>query len=324
MSETTPPLFDRLAARDPDDCDVIIFLGSPSRGESADWEDPEDVVSGVRRGCDRAGAEADKPWLIAVRDGDAAPSREPAGIRNYVRREIVDKADAAIFVLTNPSFGCGREMTWAISVGVPVLLLVPPGHENRVHVGATSWESRVWVAPVIDGAAASSAVMEWITGQRAIIQSGPWRRSRQTTESEVLRLSAAAAWNASRSEERDRLSRATHTTREHLVSLLSNENEFASARASLVLDLAHQLGVWRQAEAGQESATITEPMWDGLDAAVQTWEWDGQTVARTVRDAIEELESERSTLATGAKQRNLNLTSRYGWREVRRRHPHES
>jgi len=310
------PLFRQLAQRGEGVDDHVVFVGFPTPGDD-EWSETEAQLVAVRRGCERASCDADEPWLLRVRDGDTAPSADALAIRDHIRRELVDTADAAIFLLRAPSYGCGKEVAWATQLGVETLLLAPEREAARPHYGATSWEPPLTVRLFRDAAHVEQLVNAWVTRRRPAIEAGSFRRARALSDASRLRLACARAWNASCSQERDRLARVTFTERRTLVNILSHPSEWAAARTGLTLTLARQLGVWQpDLPSLSEMAELGDREWAALDAAIDNWHFDGAAVSQLIQAALDDKRSSAVLAASGAKQRNLDLASRYGWKQL--------
>jgi len=291
---------------------------SPSAGEASEL-----AVDAVRRACQHASRDAEESWTIEVTEGRLAPTDDPAAIRRAIRRKFVQEVDAVVALLREASYGCGREVGWAIALGIPTLLLHRGGTPLSPHAGGTPPEAPVDVRGYDSPAQLHEGVREWLLLRRAAILAGPLRRSRPFAVTEPLRRETLAAWKRARPEERRRVRDAVLATDEQLEALLSNEFDFASARGALILDLGAQLGVALPARMSSndwqrrtEVPALPDDARAGLAEAIDTWGWDGPTTLLAVELGWNKLRHDREMHAAGALQRAPSLTNRFTWKRL--------
>jgi hypothetical protein len=292
--------------------------GSPAAGEASEL-----TVDAVRRACQHASRDAAEPWTIEVTEGRLAPTDDPTAIRRSIRRKFVEEVDAVVGLLREASYGCGREVGWAVALGIPALLLHRTGTPLSPHAGGTPPEARVDVRDYDSPAQLHDAVYDWLRLRRAQIIAGSIRRSRPLAVTEPVRIATLRAWERARPQERRRVRDALLATEEQIEAVLRNPLDFASTRSALILDLSAQLGVVLptpiSTEDWQRRTALPALPHDarvGLEDAIDTWGWDGAKTLLAVELGWDKLRHDREMQRQGVAQRTGSLASRFAWKRL--------
>lgn len=303
---------------------TTVFLAVPTPEASAAAKEASELaVDSVRRACKHAGRDSDEPWHVEVTEGRLAPTDDPVMIRRSIRRKLVREVDAVVVLLRGASYGCGREVGWAIAFGIPTLLLHRRGSTPSPHAGGTPPEAPIDVRDYDSPAELYATVGEWMNDRKAVILAGPLRRSRPLAVTEPLRLAAAASWQEATPAERRRVQDALLAGKEQLEALMSNDLDFAEARGGLTLDLLTQLGIImpepmssRDWYRRSEVPSLPDDARHGLKDAIGTWQWDGPTTLRAVELGLRKLRHDRDLLESGTLQRASSLANRFAWKKL--------
>jgi nucleoside 2-deoxyribosyltransferase len=303
---------------------TTVFLGVPTPGDSVTAREASELaVDAVRRACQHAGRDHDEPWHIEVTEGRLAPTDDPAAIRRAIRRKLVRDVDAVVVLLRDASFGCGREVGWAIAFGIPTLLLCRDSSTASPHAGGTPPEAPVEVREYGSPSELYDTVLGWMMERKAAIVAGPLRRSRPLAVTEPLRLAALSSWQEASAAERRRIRDALLVGEEQLEALLANDLDFAETRCGLALDLLAQLGIvvpermsgddwYRRSEV----PSLPEDARLALKDAVETWNWDGPATLRAVELGLRKLRRDRELFEAGVRQRSSSLGNRFAWKRL--------
>lgn len=302
---------------------ATVFVAVPSLPKEQ-REVYEFALDTTRRAAQNAGRESRDPWTVEVTHGRLAPTDEPAAIRRSIRRKLVSEGDAVIGLLSDGSFGCGREAGWAVGLGIPILLVHKRGLIPTPHAGGTPPEATVDVRDYASPSELYNVVYDWMKLRRPQILAGRIRRSRQLAVTEPLRFEVRDVWQHALSGERRRICDALLVSEAQVEALLSNDLDFAATRIGLTLDLAAQMGIVRttharhHAQRGPDSSNLLKEELDGLDDAIDTWDWDGPTTARAVRLRLGLAERQRECESGRIKimRRAPSLTTRFAWKKL--------
>ncbi len=305
---------------------VFVAVPTPDGSEAA-AEASELAADLVRRACERAGRDSNQPWHIKVTEGRLAPTDDPAALRRSIRRKLVGEVDAVVALMRNASYGCGREVGWAAAQGIPTLLLHRRGSKLTPHAGGTPPEAPVDIRDYQSSPEMYEAVRQWMSDRRPFILAGAMRRSRPLAVTDPLRGAARSAWEQAGPAERRRVCDALLAPEEQVQALLSNAEDFASARCGLTLDLLTQLGIVvpgrmnsRDWYRRTEVPSLPDDAREGLEEAIATWSWDGPTTLHAVELGLRKLRRDRDLHESGVLQRTGSLGNRFAWKKLLQQH----
>jgi hypothetical protein len=310
--------------RNGESCTTVFIAVSRGQASSEAREATRLAFEAVRSACGYAAhLDPEASRRVEVFASCLAPADvEPARSRS-IRRRLAREADAVVGLVGDASYDCGREVAWAIELGIPTLLVYPCGSMPPVHVGG-ALPGACDVRSYGSCAELRSFVCAWMDFRRAQILAGAMRRSRPLAATEPLRGATLERWREAVPEERRRVSDAVLADDRQLDAVLADSHDFATTRSGVTLDIAQELGVepvdrgrsLRDWHRRTEVPVLPEDARKGLQDAIDTWEWDGSTTRRAFELGLRKLRHDREVVTAGGLQRASSLGNRFAWKQL--------
>ncbi|MDQ3934295.1 MAG: hypothetical protein M3340_06650 [Actinomycetota bacterium] len=251
--------------------------------------------------------------------GSDCPLVRSIDICNWVRHELVHHVDFVVALLYRSSSGCGREVGWATELGIPAVVLAPPGFDTSPLVGgAAVTEGAVTHITIDPYSLPTNKLREWWRTNIERIENSNLRRQRRVRETEGTRIACAKAWNRTSSAHRDAIAEAMNRERGVLRNLLADPVDFAWASADLQGELAERLGVVPLLELSRDAleAQLPDEVLHAFHQAIDEYRWDPHTSSQVLLAGIDHEQVRRREEAAGVSLRRVALTNRAAWKGV--------
>jgi len=222
----------------------MLVVGTPTDPQHDN--ETQSYVASIRRVVRQFHAETPRSWepaLISPGDLETADSHEIAA---WTRRQLVHRVEVCVVLLTGPSTGSGRAVTWALECGVPVIVLVKEcADTSPLGLARTDFEGDL--EPVVFSS--TSALVDGLRHElrrlEGEIDAGPTRRARIALSCRAERQDAVALWRLMTDAERARAAEDAGLERGSVRDLLGDGLEYGTLSGALHSRLMQAFGfVW--------------------------------------------------------------------------------